>query len=69
MSATAEKVRVEGTTVTVVLAAILKKVTGNRVTEMDEEFGLDLALHGETAYAFTETDASEGEPELAGARV
>ncbi|MCQ4080311.1 ammonium transporter [Streptomyces sp. RB6PN25] len=42
--------------VTAALALVLKKVTGNRVSEDDEELGLDLALHGETAYVLTEQE-------------
>ncbi len=36
--------------VTYVLAKVLDRVLGNRVSAIDEERGLDLALHGETAY-------------------
>ena len=43
--------------VTLVIALVLKRITGNRVSEDDEELGLDLSLHGETAYAL---DAEDG---------
>jgi hypothetical protein len=32
------------------LASVLDRLVGNRVTAREEERGLDLALHGETAY-------------------
>ena len=39
--------------VTWVLASVLDRLVGNRVTAREEERGLDLALHGETGYEFT----------------
>ncbi|MFJ4656837.1 ammonium transporter [Nocardia sp. NPDC088792] len=42
--------------VTVALMLVLKKITGNRVSEEDEELGLDQALHGESAYEFGDPD-------------
>jgi ammonium transporter, Amt family len=36
--------------VTWLLASVLDRLVGNRVTAREEERGLDLALHGETAY-------------------
>jgi Amt family ammonium transporter len=35
------------------LASVLDRLVGNRVTAREEERGLDLALHGETAYELT----------------
>jgi ammonium transporter, Amt family len=37
-------------TVTYVLASVIDRLFGNRVTAQEEERGLDLALHGETGY-------------------
>jgi len=59
---------------TLVIALVLKRITGNRVSETDEELGLDLSLHGETAYALSESQATDpidsgeysiGEPQAA----
>jgi Amt family ammonium transporter len=45
--------------VTLIIAFVLQKVIGNRVHEDHEELGLDIALHGESAYAFEEADTAE----------
>jgi Amt family ammonium transporter len=49
--------------VTLVIALVLKRITGNRVSEPDEELGLDLSLHGETAYALSERQGGVDEVE------
>ncbi|MDH6114759.1 Amt family ammonium transporter [Kitasatospora sp. MAP12-15] len=40
--------------VTLVIALVLKRLIGDRVSEEEEERGLDLSHHGETAYVLTE---------------
>ncbi|HYF11554.1 MAG TPA: hypothetical protein VEC09_04565, partial [Actinomycetota bacterium] len=43
---------------TLAIVAVVDRVIGLRVTEEDEEAGLDISQHAETAYAWTErTDA------------
>jgi Amt family ammonium transporter len=47
---------------TLIIGALIRRLVGIRVTERQEEVGLDLAQHGETAYEFTEdSDAAEEE--------
>jgi len=55
--------------VTFVIAVVLQKLVGNRVSEQHETLGLDKALHGETAYAFDDDEAepASAESELASA--
>jgi Amt family ammonium transporter len=52
-------------TASYVLAGVLDRLIGNRVRPRDEDAGLDLALHGETAYSGLElaADATEASPQ------
>jgi Amt family ammonium transporter len=45
---------------TLVICVIVDRTVGFRITEDDEESGVDLALHGELAYTFRERDRSPG---------
>ena len=47
--------------VTLIIALALNKLIGNRVSTAEEELGLDVSLHGETAYALEDLPDEDAE--------